>query len=127
MIFSRQSCGMEIVFPLQKDRKIIGTQVWEFKPLLGAVKGLSFGTVSAKFMVEFTQEGEFDVEYALDWQKKLSPVFELYAGIEGTIDGIEIITQLQIYITPRISIKLNNAFGIPSNQGIFAIDAIITY
>ncbi len=37
------------VFPLQKDKKLLGTQDWEFSPGVVLTKGFSFGTSEAQY------------------------------------------------------------------------------
>jgi hypothetical protein len=36
----------------------------------------------------------------------------VYAGIEGSEDEVEAITEAQLYVTPNIHLVLNNAIGI---------------
>ena len=56
------------------------------------------------------EPGEFAVEYL----KRLSDRFRVYAGIEGTQDEVELITEAQVFLTPNVFLKLNNAFGLTS-------------
>ena len=92
----------ETVFPLQKDKVLIGTQDWEYKLGFGAVKGFSFGTLTVRSAIEYDRsEDKFELgEYAVEYLKKISSRWRLYGGIEGAQDEIEIVGN--IYETPDI-------------------------
>jgi len=106
----------ETVFPLQKDKKIIGTQDWELKLGSGITKGFSWGTLTGRIAGEYdAAESVMEVgEYAVEYLKQLSPAWRVYAGVEGSQDEVELITEAQWFITDFIRIKLNNAFGLSS-------------
>ena len=44
----------------------------------------------------------------------LSPRLRVYVGVEGTADEVEAIGELQLFFTPNVFLKLNNAFGVTS-------------
>ena len=106
----------ETVFPLQKNRRLIGTQDWEFKLGTGVVRGFRWGTMTLRAAVEYdaaeetTELGEAAVEYL----KRVSPRVTLFAGVEGTQDELELITQAQWAVLPNVVLKLNSAFGVTS-------------
>lgn len=106
----------ETVFPLQKNRKLIGTQEWELKFGTGAVRGFSWGTMTVRAAMEYDAAdknlalGEVAVEYL----RRVNSKLKLYAGVEGTQDEIEGITEVQWFLRPNLVIKINNAFGLTS-------------
>lgn len=106
----------ETVFPLQKNRKLIGTQDWEYKFGSGIVRGFSFGTMTARAAMEYDAEaGNVALgEVALEYLKRVNSSLRLYAGVEGTQDEIEGITEMQWFLRPNLVLKLNNAFGLTS-------------
>ena len=107
----------ETVFPLQKDKMLIGTQEWELKLGSGITKGFSFGTFSLRAAVEYaTEESKVELgEYAVEYVKRLFPRWRIYLGVEGSQDEVELITEAQIHVIPdKIVVKLNNAFGVTS-------------
>jgi hypothetical protein len=107
----------EIVFPLQKEKVLIGTQEWEFKLGSGVTKGFFIGTFTVRAAVEYaTEESKLELgEYAVEYVKRLSPHWRAYVGVEGSQDEVELITEAQWHIiTDTIVVKLNNAFGITS-------------
>ena len=80
----------ETVFLLQKDKKIIGTQVWELKFGIEAVKGFRFGTVTFRTYAEYDEsEKKIELgEYAIEYLKKLSNHYRLFSAIEGSQDEV---------------------------------------
>jgi hypothetical protein len=107
----------EIVFPLQKDKVLIGTQEWELKLGTGITKGFHVGTFALRAAIEYaTEESKVELgEYAVEYVKRLSPHWRAYLGVEGSQDEVELITEAQWHIiTDTVVVKLNNAFGITS-------------
>jgi hypothetical protein len=106
----------EAVSPAQKKKKLIGTSDWEVKPGLGIIKGFHWGTMQFRVATEYAFEDEaFDVgEYALEYIKRLSPDWRIYAGLEGSQDEVSAITEVQYFFTDRIYFKFNNGFALTS-------------
>ncbi len=106
----------ETVAPTPGDPVLIGTGDWEFKLGFGAVKGFSWGTATFRIAGEYSLEesaGELG-EYAVEYLKRLSPAWRVFAGIEGSQDEVELITEAQWHVTDSIFFKFNNAFGLTS-------------
>jgi hypothetical protein len=53
-------------------------------------------------------------EVAVEYLRRLNSRLRIYAGVEGTQDEIEGITELQWFLRPNLLVKLNNAFGLTS-------------
>ncbi|MGD9489625.1 MAG: hypothetical protein AB7W47_16515 [Calditrichaceae bacterium] len=106
----------EIVYPFNKDKELIGTADWEFKGGTGIIRGFGWGTISIRGALEYNKsEDKFEIgEIAVDYLKRLSNIWRVYAGIEGTQDEVELITEAQLHLSRRVFIKFNNAFGISS-------------
>jgi hypothetical protein len=106
----------ETVFPLQENKLLIGTQDWEFKFGTGVVRGFSWGTMTVRAAMEYDAAdrnmalGEVAVEYL----RRIGSRVALYAGVEGTQDEIEGITEVQWWLGRNVVLKLNNAFGLTS-------------
>jgi len=66
--------------------------------------------------VEYSfDESKFDAgEYAVEYLKRLSQTWRIYLGVEGTQDEVEFITEVQLFFTDNIYLKLNNGIGITS-------------
>lgn len=105
----------ETVFPLQKDSGLIGTSEWEFKLGTGVTKGFHLGTFTLRGALEYASaESKVELgEYAVEYLKRLSPHWRLFAAIEGSQDEVELITEVQWHILPeKVILKLNNAVGL---------------
>jgi hypothetical protein len=106
----------EAVSPQQEDKVLIGTPDWELKYGMGAIKGFSWGTLTARVAVEYSMEdskGELG-EYAVEYLKRLSRTWRVYLGVEGSQDEVELIPEVQLHFSDWIYLKLNSAFGVTS-------------
>ncbi len=106
----------ETVFPTQEKGSLIGTTDWEFQLGAGAIRGFSWGTITARLAVEY-EVAEKSVglgEAALEYLKRLSPAWRIFGSVEGTGDEIELITEAQWHFARLACLKLNNAFGVTS-------------
>jgi hypothetical protein len=113
----------ELVSPQQTDKVLIGTPDWEYKLGFGAVRGYSFGTLSARVAVEYSMEESAAElgEYGLEYLRRLSPSWRVYLGIEGSQDEVELIPEAQWHIkTDKIIVKLNSSVGLTSKAADWA-------
>lgn len=112
----------ETVFPLQQDKKLIGTQNWEFKLGQGLIKGFAWGTMIFRAAVEYDAgEKKTDLsEYAVEYLKRISDNFQLYLGVEGLQTEVDLITDLQFKLTSKMFLRINNAFGVSSKATDYA-------
>lgn len=120
----------ETVFPLQKQRRLIGTSDWEFKLGAGITRGYRWGTMTFRAAGEYVRdERKFEAgEYAIEYLRRLSPSWKIYAGIEGNqIDEITLITEAQWSLGPRAVLKVNNGWGLTPNATDFAPEAGILF
>jgi len=104
----------EVVLPLQKGRKLIGTQHWELAPGLNITKGFRFGTLSVKLSESYTSDErnlQFG-EYALEYVKKLSQAWRTVLAVEGEQDEVAAIGEVQYSLTKNAVLKLNCGFGL---------------
>jgi len=119
----------ETTFPFQKDKRIIGTSDWEYKAGAGMIKGFSFGTMTIRGAIEYSgEEGSAEIgEYAVEYLRRLSPRWRVYAGVEGVQDEIELITEAQLHLSPRVFLKFNNAIGLTSKATDWAPEVGIVF
>ena len=107
----------EYVIPHAKEKVLIGTPGWELKLGVGRVRGYSWGTLTVRAAVEYTDASasHFDLgEYAVEYLRRLSPSWRVYVGLEGTQDELSLITELQWHLSRNVYIKLNNGLGLTS-------------
>jgi hypothetical protein len=107
----------EVVVPHAKSRPLTGTEGWELKFGTGLVRGFHWGTLSARAAVEYSEasSSHFDIgEYALEYVRRLSPKFRIFAGVEGSQDELSAIAEAQWHIRPGTIVKLNLGRGLTS-------------
>ncbi|NII23833.1 hypothetical protein HB364_01990 [Pseudoflavitalea sp. X16] len=120
---------LEIVFPFQKNRKLIGTRDWEFKLGSGLIKGYRWGTVTLRAGIEYDAEekkaglGEFAIEY----MKRISKTIRVSFIVEGSEDEVSLISDLQFHINKNMFIRINNGFGITSKATDYTPEAGILF
>ena len=112
----------EVNFPLQRNRRLIGTQTWAYKLGTGAIKGFSFGTLTIRAAGEYDEADKQIAfgEYALEYLKRISRNWRVYTGIEGTQDEVELIFEVQRRLSAGATLKLNSGFGLTSKAPDFA-------
>jgi hypothetical protein len=104
----------ETVFPTGGSRVLIGEPDWEFTFGTGVIRGLKWGTVTVRAAVT-NSGGSFEAgEYAFEYLRRLSKRLRVFAAIEGSEDEVELISEAQVFLHPRVVLKLNNAFGVTS-------------
>ena len=110
----------EAVSPQQKDKVLIGTPDWELKLGAGVIRGFAWGTMTARFAVEYSVEDDVldPGEYAIEYLRRVSPEWRLYFGLEGAQDEVSLVPEAQWHVKPdEIIVKLNSAFGVTSKAG----------
>lgn len=105
---------VEVVFPFQKNRTLIGTSDWEGAFGYGVIRGFRWGTITGR--VAFAYDGadkavEFG-EYAFEYLKRVSPHWRLVATIEGESDEVSLIGEAQWHFADWAFLKLNSGFGL---------------
>ncbi len=114
----------ETVFPLQRDRHIIGTQDWEFATGLGLVRGYRWGTLTLRASVEYVPAAHPQIdagEYAVEWLRRFSPRWRVAAAIEGVqLDEVSLITEVQYHFGRHAYLKANTSVGLTENATDFA-------
>lgn len=110
----------ETVAPMQRSKLLIGTPDWEFKFGTGMVRGLSWGTVTLRGAVA-NAGGRFEIgEYAVEYLRRLSKRVRVFGGFEGTQDELALIAEAQVFLSPKIFLKVNNGFGVTSKASDWA-------
>lgn len=119
----------ETVFPLQKDRLLIGTSDWEFKLGVGTVKGFTWGTTTLRLAAEYNRaEDKFELgEYAIEYLKRISRSLRVFAAVEGTQDELELIVEAQLHLKRHAVVKLNCGVGLTPKATDLAPEAGIMF
>ena len=105
---------LEVVFPLQRDRVLIGTQDWEGSLGFGALRGYSWGTVGGRVSVAWDAEDKRPEigEYALEYIKRTSRRWRFVVLLEGESVEVSLIPEAQWTLSPHALLKLNCGFGL---------------
>lgn len=107
----------EAVSPRNRDKLLIGTPDWELKLGTGVVRGFRWGTMTARAAVEYAagSSSRWDLgEYAVEYLKRLSPRWRVYAGLEGTQDEVSFVGEAQWFVRPSVFVKFNSGVGLTS-------------
>jgi len=121
---------VEAVSPRNRDKPLIGTSDWELKLGTGVVRGFAWGTLTGRAAVEYAagSSSQFDIgEYAIEYLRRLSPRWRVYAGIEGTQDEVSFIGELQWFVRPNVFVKINNGVGLTSKATDWAPEVGVVF
>lgn len=107
----------EVVFPHHRNKRLIGTAGWEVVVGTGVTRGFKWGTLTARGSIEYagSSSSKFDIgEFAVEYLKRVSPKWRLYAAVEGTPDELSLITEAQWHVSRYVFFKFNNGVGLTS-------------
>lgn len=117
----------ETVIPTAETGSLIGTSEWEFKLGFGVIRGMRWGTITARAAVATAGGAVEPGEYAVEYLKRLSDRFRVFGAIEGSQDEVELITEAQVFVARNIFLKLNNAFGVTSKATDWAPEVGVVF
>jgi hypothetical protein len=120
----------EVVVPHQRDKILIGTPGWELKFGTGVIRGFGWGTLTARGAIEYDEasSSHFDSgEYAVEYLRRLSPSWRLYAGVEGSQDEVSLIGELQWHLSPRAFVRFNSGVGLTSKATDWAPEVGVVF
>ena len=106
---------LKTVFPLQKDKKLLGSRDWEFESGVVLTKAYSFGTLAVRGALGWSgDDRKLDLtEWGIDYVKRLGSKWRLALSLEGRqTDEVSLIGELQYAIAKNALLKLNLGVGI---------------
>ena len=110
---------LEAVVPHHRSLPLRGTSDWEAKLGTGATRGFPWGNLQARIALEYARASEtpWDLgEWALEYLRRLSPSWRVYAGFEGqALDELSLITEVQRALGSHAVLKVGNGFGLTAN------------
>lgn len=112
---------VDIVYPLNRSAKIIGSNGWDIESGLALTRGYRWGTVTvrASAIYESASETKWDLgEYAVEYLKRLSPHWRLFFAVQGAgaLDEASVITEAQWHLSPKMFIRFNQEIGLTSRS-----------
>lgn len=104
----------EITPPLQKSKRLIGTQSWEGALGFGVVRGYRWGTITGRAALAYDgEDAKVELgEYAFEYLKRVSARWRFVGTLEGEGDEVALIGEAQWFFNPRALLKLNCGFGL---------------
>ena len=113
---------LEVVFPFQERKLLLGAQDWEVALGLGAIRGYRWGTLAGRMSVAW-EAAESQVEfgeYAIEYLKRTSPNWRFVATVEGEDDEVSLVGEAQWAFRRNAFLKLNSGFGLTEKAPDFA-------
>jgi hypothetical protein len=106
---------LDVVYPTNRKNLLIGTAGVEAELGFGVTRGFRFGTLTAR--VSGAYEGASDThfalgEYGVEYLKRLSPRWRVFAGINGHETALTFITEAQWHLHKNVFIRLNQEIGL---------------
>jgi hypothetical protein len=108
---------VDIVYPLNKQARIIGSDGWDIESGVGLTRGFSWGTVTARYAIlyESTEATHFTPgEFGIEYLKRLSPHWRVFFAVAGQGDEVSAITEAQWHLTPKAFIRFSQEIGLTS-------------
>lgn len=119
---------VEVIFPLYHSKELIRASDWEVEWGGGLIKGSRYGTFSARISLSYEEDDSVKFgEYAVEYLKRLSPEWRVYAGIEGEDDEVSWIPEIQYFIREDLYLKLGVGVGLTSKAADVAPEVGILF
>lgn len=113
---------LEVEFPFQDKKVLIGAQDVEVAVGTGFIRRYSWGTLNGRVSLAYDgAEHKLELgEYALEYLKRVNDRWRVVATLEGEDDEISLIGEGQLTLRPGIILKLNSGFGVTKKASDFA-------
>jgi len=109
---------LDLGFPHNKNKPLIGTVGHEAELGMGVTRGFKWGTLTARASVLY--EGGSDTkwatgEYAVEYLKRLSPSWRVFAAVQGAEDEMTFVTEAQWHLNRHVFVRFNQEIGLTRN------------
>lgn len=108
---------LDVVYPINTDKLIIGSDGWDVEWGTGVTRGFLWGTATLRASVfyESASSTHFDLgEYAVEYLKRVSPSWRLFGAVAGSGDEVSLITEAQWHLSPKVFIRFSQEIGLTS-------------
>lgn len=106
---------LDIVYPTNRGNRLIGTAGVEGELGVGVTRGFRWGTLTARASAAY--EGSSSTryalgEYGLEYLRRLSPRWRLFAAINGHETAVTLITEAQWHLHRKVFLRFNQEIGL---------------
>lgn len=106
---------LDVVYPTNKANPLIGTAGVEAELGFGITRGFRWGTLTGRLSGAYegasTSKFAFG-EYGVEYLKRLSPRWRVFAGINGHETALTVITEAQWHVHKNVFIRVNQEIGL---------------
>lgn len=106
---------LDVVYPTNKANPLIGTAGLEAELGFGITRGFRWGTLTARLSGAYggASTTHFAVgEYGVEYLKRISPRWRVFAGINGHESAFTFITEAQWHVHKNVFIRFNQEIGL---------------
>jgi hypothetical protein len=109
---------LDVGLPHNENKPLIGTAGVEMELGTGVTRGFLWGTLTARASVLY--EGASDTklafgEYGVEYLKRLSRSWRVFAAVQGAEDEVTLITEAQWHLTRHVFLRFNQELGLTRN------------
>jgi hypothetical protein len=107
----------DVVYPINRNKLLLGSNGFDVEVGTGVTRGFPWGTMTGRVSVlyESASGTRWDAgEYGVEYLKRLSPAWRVFAAVQGHGDEISLITEGQWHLTRRMFIRFNQEIGLTS-------------
>jgi hypothetical protein len=107
----------DVVYPINRSKLLLGSDGFDIEVGTGVTRGFSWGTMTGRvsLLYESASGTRWDLgEYGVEYLKRLSSAWRVFAAVQGHGDEISLITEGQWHLTPRMFIRFNQEIGLTS-------------
>lgn len=106
---------LDVVYPTNKANPLIGTAGVEAELGFGMTRGFRWGTLTARVSGAYEEASttHFAVgEYGVEYLKRISPRWRVFAGINGHEKALTLITEAQWHVRKNVFVRFNQEIGL---------------
>ncbi len=121
----------KVLFPHERDQRLVGTPDWVFNLGLGVTRGFRWGTLTVRIAGEYDTASASPIDFsdvAVEYLKRLSPRFTvlgalvLVQGDEGSL-----VAELRWHLSPHAVLWLSSGQGLTPHGADWAPEAGVLF
>jgi hypothetical protein len=107
----------DVVYPINRHKLLLGSDGFDVEVGTGVTRGLAWGTLTARasLLYESASSTRWDLgEYGVEYLKRLSRAWRVFAAVQGHGDEISLVTEGQWHLARHMFIRFNQEIGLSS-------------